>query len=343
MIRRVFAAIIFLPMLMLCSCNPGDVCGPDKIIDCSGACVDESVVNESLDDGTCDENLNCSEFNYDGGDCDNNETTTTTTAETTTTTTTGGGGIDLTMISIPGGTFDMGCSPGPNSCLFEEYPRHTVTISAFKMSAYEITQAQWEAVMSRTPSVFDECGSNCPVETVSWDDVQNFIEELNNKTGKQYRLPTEAEWEYAARAGTTTPWYCGDDERCLDDIAWYWDNSGSTTHPVGQKQPNAWGLYDMTGNVYEWCSDRYDQDYYTVSPSTDPQGPDDSLKFRQRVYRGGSWGNYADDTVSSYRGHGHPNFDWYTIGFRLCLPQQAIRDPVEQAVDTESGRRGTTD
>jgi formylglycine-generating enzyme required for sulfatase activity len=213
--------------------------------------------------------------NPPGGD--DNQTTTTTTPVF------GGGDPEVTtiesiyknMVSISGGTFEMGCSPGPNSCR-GGLPRHTVITSAFRMSAYEVTQAQWEAVMRRTPSAYDECGSNCPVESVDPVDVQNFIEELNNKTGKQYRLPTEAEWEYAARAGTTTPWYCGEDERCLDDIAWYWDNSGSTPHPVGQKQPNAWGLYDMIGNVYEMISDHGGCSYEwspTVAPFCEDPPP----------------------------------------------------------------------
>ena len=250
-------------------------------------------------------------------------TTTTTIDETTTTTTAGGGDFDITMVSIPGGTFEMGCPFGDIRCpKSDQLPYHTVTISAFKMSAYEITQGQWEAVMGSNPAYFDECGSNCPVEWVSWNEVQDFIEELNNQTGKQYRLPTEAEWEYAARAGTTTIWYCGDYESCLDDYAWYSVNSGDKTHPVGQKQPNAWGLYDMSGNVWEWCSDWYNANYYSESPSTNPQGPD---KGEERVLRGGMCGWYARYCRSANRYQAYPHIPFFPIGvvhvgFRLCLP-----------------------
>jgi len=228
------------------------------------------------------------------------------------------GDIDITMIDIPGGTFEMGCSPGDSECLDDENPRHTVTISAFKMSAYEITQGQWEALMGNNPADNDECGSNCPVELVYWNDVQDFIGELNNQTGMNYRLPTEAEWEYAARAGTTTKWYCGDDESCLDDIAWYDDNSGGQTHPVGQKEPNAWGLYDISGNVWEWCSDWYDADYYDISPSTDPQGP---ASTSVRVDRGGGSNSVARSCRSTHRRYGYPSYGTSSLGFRLCLPQ----------------------
>jgi formylglycine-generating enzyme required for sulfatase activity len=221
------------------------------------------------------------------------------------------------MIDIPGGTFEMGCSLGDSECNDSEIPRHPITISAFKMSTYEITQGQWEAVMGLNPSAFPGCGDDCPVESVSWNAVQVFIDELNSLTSKNYRLPTEAEWEYAARAGTTTKWYCGDDGSCLDDIAWYQDNSGDQTHLVGQKDPNAWGLYDMSGNVWEWCSDWYDEDYYSSSPDTDPQGPDSGSK---RVIRGGSWMGPAMWCRSSVRGS-LPPLDSYTYtGFRLCQP-----------------------
>ena len=144
----------------------------------------------------------------------------------------------------------------------------------------EVTQGQWKTVMGSNPSTFSACGSNCPVEQVSWDNCQEFIQRLNQKEGtSKYRLPTEAEWEYACRAGTTGP-YAGD----LDSMGWYDGNSGRRTHLVGQKKPNAWGLYDMHGNVWEWCSDWYGED--TSGSITDPEGPSSGPS---RVLRGGSW------------------------------------------------------
>ncbi len=224
--------------------------------------------------------------------------------------------IEDNMVTLTGGTFHMGCSDGDNDCESEEYPQHEVIVSSFKISAYEVTQGQWEAVMGSNPSEFYECGDDCPVESVSWYDVQDFIYELNSLTGKNYRLPTEAEWEYATRAGTTTQYYCGDDESRLDDIAWYDDNATSyTTHPVGQRVPNAWGLYDMSGNVYEWVSDKYDSDYYEISPSTDPQGPSSGL---HRVFRGGGWFTNAKKCRSSFRAHNYPEIDGNGLGFRLA-------------------------
>jgi formylglycine-generating enzyme required for sulfatase activity len=241
--------------------------------------------------------------------------TTTTTADITTTTTIMciPSDITLTMVDIPGGTFEMGCSPGDGDCLARELPSHTVTISAFKMSAYEITQDQWEAIMCDDPSFFQGC-SNCPVDEVSWDQIQVYIERLNELTGESYRLPTEAEWEYAARAGTTTKYSCGDAASCLDDIAWYNANSEAKTQPVGQKQPNAWGLYDMTGNLWEYCQDFYDDDYYEESPDTDPPGPDSGF---YRVIRGGGWNDDAGLCRISYRAFDFVDTGNFNVGFRL--------------------------
>jgi formylglycine-generating enzyme required for sulfatase activity len=187
------------------------------------------------------------------------------------------------------------------------------------MSAYELTQEQWRKVMGNNPSFFKSCGGDCPVEQVSWNDIQEFINKLNRITGKNYRLPTDAEWEYACRAGTTTKWYCGDDESCVDGTAWYGENSGDAPHPVGEKEPNAWGLYDMAGNIWEWCQDWYDANYYAVSPSTDPQGPDSGTK---RVWRGGGW-NYATSFYcrSSFRDRYYPEDGFNFAGFRLALDE----------------------
>jgi len=226
--------------------------------------------------------------------------------------------INSNMVSIPGGTFLMGCTPEDTECDSDELPQHSVTISPFEISKYEVTQYQWEAVMGSNPSEFDSCGDNCPVDTVSWNDIQVFIEELNDLTGSSYRLPSEAEWEYAARAETTTTWWCGNNVTCLDDIAWYTENSGSITegsHPVGQKNPNLWGLCDMTGNVWEWVNDFYDYDYYSSDNATDPTGP---ASGSLNVIRGGSWYSLAEECRSSNRINYNPEALWNNFGFRLA-------------------------
>ncbi|MDR2689041.1 MAG: formylglycine-generating enzyme family protein [Azoarcus sp.] len=193
-------------------------------------------------------------------------------------------------------------------------PERTVTISKpFYLGKYEVTQEQWHAVMDNDPAKFP--GRKNPVEMVSWDEVQLFISRLNQKEEtNKYRLPTEAEWEYAARAGTTTKYSFGDDEGRLGRYAWYWDNSGKTTHPVGQKQPNPWGLYDMHGNVWEWVQDWYDD--YPKSSVTDPRGPSGGL---YRVMRGGSWNFSAPHLSSAFRGPHSPEDRSGFIGFRLAF------------------------
>lgn len=187
----------------------------------------------------------------------------------------------MQFVSIPAGAFMMGCSAGDAECTAQENPAHRVTITRpFEIGKYQVTQSQYEAVTSVNPSHFR--GPNHPVETVSWDDAQKFCEVLNRKRdGYHYRLPTEAEWEYAARAG---------DDSCrygpLVIIAWFRDNAGGATHPVGEKKPNRFGLYDTLGNVWEWVQDWFDVTYYSRSPEADPKGPDNG-EFR--VLRGGSW------------------------------------------------------
>jgi len=168
----------------------------------------------------------------------------------------------------------------------------------FYMQTTEVTQGQWKAVKGNNPSEFKDC-DDCPVEMVSWRDVQKFIKKLNQQTGGKYRLPTEAEWEYACRAGSTTTYYFGDGENMLGNYAWYDLNSGGKTHPVGQKKPNAWGLYDMHGSVSEWCQDNW------------------SGYGSGRVYRGGSWEDNAGDCQSAYRGHASPDAWGDGLGFRL--------------------------
>ncbi|RPI17804.1 MAG: formylglycine-generating enzyme family protein, partial [Acidobacteriales bacterium] len=172
------------------------------------------------------------------------------------------------FVSVAPGEFQMGCSPGDNECGDDEKPAHRVKITkAFEIGKYEVTQAQWEAVMGANPSATR--GPDLPVEQVSWYDVQEFLSAMNGRNdGYFYRLPTEAEWEFAARAGTTGVRY-GE----LDAIAWYGRNSGDQPHPAGGKQPNAWGVYDMLGNVWEWCQDWYQADSYKVPATSQAVDP----------------------------------------------------------------------
>lgn len=198
--------------------------------------------------------------------------------------------VGMRLVRIPAGRFLMGSRKGD----VDEMPVHWVTISRpFYLQTTEVTQGQWRAVMGENPSYFQK-GDDYPVEQVSWDDVQIFLKRLNTRDpGKRYRLPTEAEWEYACRAGTTGERY-GE----LDAIAWYGENSGNTTHPVGKKEPNAWGLYDMLGNVWEWCADLYGKNYYQALPGMDPQGSTSGL---DRVLRGGCWYYSGNSSRSAYR------------------------------------------
>ena len=213
---------------------------------------------------------------------------------------------------IPAGTFTMG-SPSAETGRYSYETQHSVTISnPFFMQTTEVTQGQWRAVMGSNPSYFSSCGDSCPVEQVSWDDIQSFLTAINAKGEGTYRLPTEAEWEYAARAGTTTAYSFGASETPLGDYTWYSSNSSSKTHPVGQKLPNAWGLYDMHGNVWEWVSDRYGD--YSSSAATDPVG---STGGSRRVSRGGSWSSDTGGLRSADRGGVIPGSRSSSIGFRL--------------------------
>jgi formylglycine-generating enzyme required for sulfatase activity len=188
--------------------------------------------------------------------------------------------VKIDFINISPGEFVMGCSTGDNDCTADEKPAHRVQITkAFEIGKYEVTQSQWQAVMGSNPSAIK--GDDHPVEMVSKNDAHDFLAKLNARNdGYKYRLPTEAEWEYAARAGTT-----GTTAASLDEIAWYGANSDDTTHPVGMKKPNAWGLYDMLGNVREWVEDVYTRDFYSNSPVADPIGP-------QAGRGGGQGGNF---------------------------------------------------
>ncbi|GHT68811.1 hypothetical protein AGMMS50239_34600 [Bacteroidia bacterium] len=216
------------------------------------------------------------------------------------------------MIFVQGGTFTMGCTSEQGSdCYSDEKPAHQVTLSAYYIGKYEVTQKQWQEVMGTNPSYFK--GDNLPVEQVSWEDVQDFIVRLNSLTGKNYRLPTEAEWEYAARGGSQSRNTKYSGAYSPDNCAWYSSNSNSKTHPVGTKQANELGIYDMSGNVYEWCSDWYGA--YSSTPQTNPTG---ATLGSGRVYRGGSWGSGAQDVRVPIRNSSTPGLRYSNLGFRLA-------------------------
>ena len=219
----------------------------------------------------------------------------------------------MEFVIIPAGEFDMGSSQNEAGRDIDEGPVHHVKIAdAFNMSKYEITQKQWHDVMGTYPSYFR--GDNLPVEQVSWNEVQEFISRLNEKEGiNKYRLPSEAEWEYAARAGTTTRYYFGDDVSKLSDYEWYDVNSERETHEVGQKKPNPWGLYDMHGNVWEWVQDVY-HDSYIGSPI---DGSPWEGNGSHRVIRGGSFDYYAGHLRAANRNDRDPGYRHYSTGFRL--------------------------
>jgi len=217
--------------------------------------------------------------------------------------------IAADMVTIPSGSFKMGSNEDSS-----EKPIHNVQIKSFKMGKYEVTQAQWKAVMGSnlgsTPSNFR--GDNRPVEQVSWNDIQRFLGKLNKQSGKTFRLPSEAEWEYAARAGTSSKWSWGNSEGSAGSYVWYDKNSGSKTHPVGQKKPNAFGLYDMHGNVWEWVQDNWHDSYRGAPSDGSVWGGGDS---RLRVLRGGSW--YDGALRSAHRYYYLPGDSYGSIGFRL--------------------------
>ena len=226
-------------------------------------------------------------------------------------------GIDL--IGIPSGSFQMGSDSGDS----DEKPAHTVRLTkAFFLGKTEVTQAQWRAVMGSNPSYYT--GDELPVEQVSWEDCIKFCEELTKRehdsgalpTGWKYTLPTEAQWEYACRAGTNTKYSFGDSESGLGTHAWYYDNSGNETHSVGGKKANPWGLLDMHGNVYEWCLDWYDSGFYKSSLQLDPVN---TSAAQNRVFRGGCIYNSAVDLRSAYRYYNTPGYRRGYVGFRLAM------------------------
>jgi len=209
------------------------------------------------------------------------------------------------MVAIPSGCFQMGSNDGDAN----EKPVHQVCLEGFSMDATEVTQSAYQSVMGSNPSHFSSCGVDCPVEHVDWKQASEYC----RKVGK--RLPTEAEWEYAARAGTTTKWYWGDDDWSISLYAWHSENSGSTTHPVGKKQANAWGLYDMAGNVWEWTADWYVT--YPLGSQRNPTGPGSGT---YRVFRGGSWYGTPGRLRSAYRYLGASDDRSSFLGFRCVSP-----------------------
>ena len=224
----------------------------------------------------------------------------------------------IEFVWIPPGEFQMG-STSQHAHPYEQPVTRVRIGNGFYLGKYEVTQAEWQAVMGNNPSRFKSCGGNCPMETVSWEDAQAFIGRLNARSaGGRYRLPTEAEWEYAARAGTTTDTYAGDitelrgNDPVLNGIAWYDQNSGDRTHPVGQKAPNGFGLHDMLGNVWEWVGDWYGN--YPGGAVTDPAGP---ASGSYRVFRGGGWNYNARNCRSASRGGNSPGIHLHNLGFRL--------------------------
>ena len=222
-------------------------------------------------------------------------------------------GVSFRMVYVQGGTFRMGSNDSEaNSC---EQPVHSVTLRDYYIGETEVTQQLWHAVMGSNPSYFTG-NSQRPVEKVSWDDCQTFIRRLNDLTGKDFRLPTEAEWEYAARGGNKSRGYKYSGSNTLSDVAWYYNNASGTTHPVKQKRSNELGLYDMSGNVWEWCLDWYDSDYYSQSPSYNPAGPDSGSN---RVNRGGSWGCDALGNRVAFRDNIIPVNRYRALGLRLAL------------------------
>ena len=222
-------------------------------------------------------------------------------------------GVSFTMIAVRGGTFTMGATSEQTGARSNESPTHSVTLSDYYIGETEVTQELWNAVMGSNPSNFGDMQH--PVEMVSWDDCQTFISRLNELTGETFRLPTEAQWEYAARGGNKSKGYTYSGSNAIDDVAWYYGNQGGgmMTHPVKTKAPNELGIYDMSGNVCEWCSDWYD--FYSSAAQTDPTGP---ARDSFRVIRGGSWVYGATDCRVAWRSGITPTNSIYYLGLRLA-------------------------
>ena len=223
-------------------------------------------------------------------------------------------GVIFNMIKVDGGTFTMGATSEQKNPDDDEKPTHQVTLSSYYIGETEVTQALWKAMMGNNPSYFK--GDNLPVEKVSWEDCQTFIGKLNDLTGKSFRLPTEAEWEYAARGGKRSNHTQYSGGSMIDDVAWYRGNSGSKTHSVKTKKPNELGLYDMSGNVWEWCQDWYGS--YGSYVQTNPTGPGSGA---YRVDRGGGWDYNERGCRSSNRSSYSPGYRFCSLGLRLALSE----------------------
>ena len=224
-------------------------------------------------------------------------------------------GVSFEMIAVEGGTFTMGATSEQGSDAYDdEKPAHQVTLSSYYIGKTEVTQELWQAVMGSNPSKFS--GTNLPVEKVSWEDCQSFVIKLNELTGKNFRLPTEAEWEYAARGGNKSNGFKFSGGNNIAEVAWYSENGNKISHPVATKAPNELGIYDMSGNVWEWCSDWYSSSYYSFSSRSNPTGPDSGSN---RVLRGGGWGNNSRQCRVSNRSYSPPTYRDSYLGLRLAL------------------------
>lgn len=215
----------------------------------------------------------------------------------------------MEFVFVPGGCFTSGANDG-NS---DEKPTHEVCLSTFYIGKFEVTQKEWQRVMGSNPSQFSSCGDSCPVEQVSWSDAQEFIFRLNRMTGNNYRLPTEAEWEFACRGGGKAETYCGSSD--VSAVAWIDSNSSNSPHPVGKKSPNRLGLFDMSGNVWEWVQDWNGK--YPAERQENPLGP---ASGSSRVRRGGSWQYDAAKSRAPWRSSGYQDDRAFDIGFRLAHP-----------------------
>jgi len=226
--------------------------------------------------------------------------------------------IGMVLVHIPAGSFVMGGDEIAEQADEMERPRHRVTIDRpFYMGRYPVTQDEWKAIMKNNPAHF--IGNNHPVEQVSYNDVHQFIDRLNQlEKTKAYRLPYEAEWEYASRAATQTTYCFGNDVNNLVKYAWFRKNSGKSTHPVGELAPNPWGLYDVHGNVHEWCEDWFDKKYYGISPNKNPTGPKKGLA---KALRGGDWGSEDWHCRCASRSLGSPDRRGSRLGFRLIFSE----------------------
>ena len=223
-------------------------------------------------------------------------------------------GVSFTMVFVQGGTFTMGATAEQGSDAGDsEKPAHSITLSDYYIGETEVTQELWQVVMGRNPSRFK--GNIRPVEFVSWDDCQTFITKLNDLTGQRFRLPTEAEWEFAARGGNSSRGYKYAGSNTLGNVAWYDENSNDETHNVATKSPNELGIYDMSGNVWEWCNDWFGD--YSSDSQTNPQGPSSG---HNRLFRGGSWYVNARNCRVAHRdGYSRPNYCDSGLGLRLAL------------------------